>query len=286
MILFANSISPRFRYIASFIGNEIIGKDFILTSDRNYFSEYEGAKINYSNFQIVADEFKVGNVSLLFEKGIEPQKITCFEFEKSKAFFKSSGDFPFDVFAASFYLISRYEEYFDHVKDEYGRYAHEQSLASKENFLSIPLVNMWIQELKKKLQQKFPTYQFRDQKFKLQLTYDIDEAYSYLHKSWWRSARGMAKSIAIGQWSFFLERINVLFGKIKDPYDSFQWMNEIHGKTKKQPIYFFHVGSQTSQYDKNILLSVPAFRQLVKNLSKNMYWAFILPGKVMQTHYS
>ena len=286
MILFANTISPRFRDIASFIGNEIIGKDFILTSDRNYFSEYESAKINYSNFQIVADEFKVGNVSLLFEKGVEPQKITCFEFEKSKAFFKSSGDFPFDVFAASFYLISRYEEYFDHVKDEYGRYAHEQSLASKENFLSIPLVNMWIQELKKKLQQKFPTYQFRDQKFKLQLTYDIDEAYSYLHKSWWRSARGMAKSIAIGQWSFFLERINVLFGKIKDPYDSFQWMNEIHGKTKTQPIYFFHVGSQTSRYDKNILPSAPAFRQLVKNLSKNMYWAFILPGKVMQTHYS
>lgn len=127
---------------------------------------------------------------------------------------------------------------------------------------------MWIQELKKKLQQKFPTYQFRDQKFKLQLTYDIDEAYSYLHKSWWRTAGGMAKSIVTGQWSFFLERINVLFGKIKDPYDSFQWMNEIHGKTKKQPIYFFHVGSQTSRYDKNILLSVPAFRQLVKNLSK------------------
>lgn len=78
MILFANTISPRFRYIASFIGNEIIGKDFILTSDRNYFSEYEGAKINYSNFQIVADEFKVENISLLFEKGVEPQKITCF----------------------------------------------------------------------------------------------------------------------------------------------------------------------------------------------------------------
>ncbi|TBR20236.1 MAG: hypothetical protein EPO57_00915 [Chitinophagaceae bacterium] len=268
MILFANTISPRLRYVTSFIGNEIIGKDFILTSDRNYFSEYEGAKINYSNFQIVADEFKIENISLLFEKGVEPQKITCFEFEKSKAFFKSSGDFPFDVFAASFYLISRYEEYFDHVKDEYGRYAHEQSLASKENFLSIPLVNMWIQELKKKLQQKFPTYQFRNQKIKLQLTYDIDEAYSYLHKSWWRTAGGMAKSIVTSQWSFFLERINVLYGKIKDPYDSFQWMNEIHGKTKTQPIYFFHVGSQTSRYDKNILPSVPAFRQLVKNLSK------------------
>ena len=39
----------------------------------------------------------------------------------------------------------------------YGRYAHENSLAFKEGFLNIPLVNIWIEDFKKALKKKFPT---------------------------------------------------------------------------------------------------------------------------------
>jgi len=36
------------------------------------------------------------------------------------AFFKSEGDYPFDIFSAVFYLLSRYEEYLPYKKDMYG----------------------------------------------------------------------------------------------------------------------------------------------------------------------
>ena len=78
-----------------------------------------------------------------------------FEWNGLKAFFKTGWDIPFDIFAASFYLLTRYEEYLPHEKDKYGRYAHVNSLAFKENFLHLPLINLWIQELIKLIQQKY-----------------------------------------------------------------------------------------------------------------------------------
>ena len=42
---------------------------------------------------------------------------------------------PFDVFSATFFLVSRYEEYLPHVKDDYGRFLATESLAFKEDFL-------------------------------------------------------------------------------------------------------------------------------------------------------
>ena len=154
MIVFSNTITHRLNYIADFIGNQIIGEPITVTDNRTDFIAYPGLKINYSNEQIAASDFSIQPHSLLFETTIQPQTITCFETNGYKAFFKTNGDFPFDIFAASFYLLSRYEEYLPHEKDMYGRYAHENSVAFKENFLNLPLINIWIEDFKKSLQLK------------------------------------------------------------------------------------------------------------------------------------
>ena len=49
-------------------------------------------------------------------------------------FFFSTGEnsnIPFDIFAASFYLVSRYEEYLPHVRDIHERFTAHESLAFK-----------------------------------------------------------------------------------------------------------------------------------------------------------
>src|SRR5213075_1878220 len=136
--------------------------------------------------KITASEFRIQNSNLLFENGKREQYIKCFETNGHKAFYKTEGDFPFDIFAASFYLLSRYEEYLPHKKDMYGRYAHENSLAFKENFLQRPLINSWLKIFKTTLQTKYPGLRFPDSQFRFIPTYDIDEAYSYNYKQWWR----------------------------------------------------------------------------------------------------
>ena len=209
--------------------------------------------------------------------GIREQDIECFEANNYKAFFKTEGDFLFDIFAASFFLLSRYEEYLPHQKDMYGRYAHESSLAFKENFLHLPIINIWIKDFKEALRAKFPSLAIHRPPFTFFPTYDIDEAYSYKYKQWWRTAGGLVKAIVNGQWSILSERIKVLFGKNKDPYDAFEWMNELHGQYNLKPEYFFLIAGKTGKYDKNILPSKKAMQDLIQEHS-NRYSIGIHPS--------
>jgi hypothetical protein len=153
VLLYSSSQTLRLRYMLDFIGREIAGMPFQWTDDLEYYKMFGGARLNYSQHKILDEEFWVKPNSLLGQKGIEPQDISCFETNGYKAFFKTGGDFPFDIFAACFYLLTRYEEYLPHKKDMYGRYAHENSVAHREGFLNTPLVNRWIEDFKIRLKE-------------------------------------------------------------------------------------------------------------------------------------
>jgi len=264
VIVYTKQITSRLQYISDFIGREIIGKPFELTDDISVFQNYNGPKLNYSSENIPNCQLSVVNCQLLFENAINEQKIECFEVNGFKAFFKTTGDYAFDIFAASFYLLSRYEEYIPHKKDMYGRYAHENSLGYTERFLNLPLINIWLDDFKKSLRQKFPHLTTHDSRFTFEPTYDIDEAYSYKYKGLLRTAGGTLRSIVNGEWSMVNERIKTLNEKTNDPFDSYEWMDALHEKYKLKPKYFFLIPSKNGKYDKNILPTHSAMQQLIK----------------------
>jgi hypothetical protein len=264
VIVFSTTITPRLRYITDFISKEIGRTAFILTDNIADFKNSGNNKINYSNERITADECWLCPHTLLFEKEIRQQNTECFEINNNKAFFKTEGDFPFDIFAASFYLLSRYEEYLPHQKDMYGRYAHENSLAFKENFLTIPLLNIWLQNFKQALKEKFSLFTIHYSPFTFLPTYDIDEAYSYKHKEWWRSAGGAIKDLLKGNLNKFLLRRKVLNNKTEDPFDSYDWIDNLHRPYKLKSRYFFLVPEKIAKYDRNILPKETALQGLIK----------------------
>lgn len=264
MIVFSYTTSPRLQYILDFIGKETIGKPFQCITDIEIFRQHAGPKINYSKGRISGSEFTIQNTELLFEKGCKEHAIKCFEINNYKAFFKTEGDFPFDIFAASFYLLSRYEEYLPYRNDIYGRFAHENSLAFQENFLHLPLINIWIDEFRKSLQGKFPQLTTHHSPFTFLPTYDIDEAYSYKYKQWWRTTGGLLRSMVNGQWSKVAERAAVLLGTRRDPFDSFDWMDQLHQQFDLQPTYFFLISKRTGKYDKNISPSKRSMQELIR----------------------
>jgi len=269
ILIYSHISSPRLQYICAFLFKELMGIDFRITIDSEELKNYEGIRINYSRTTIAADEFLLQNNNLLFENNIQQQHTECFEINNTRAFFKAdSGDFPFDIFAASFYLLSRYEEYLPHEKDMYGRYAHENALAFKEAFLNLPVINIWAQFLTERLKEKFSTFNFQLStpalpagRFNFFPTYDIDIAYSYKHKGFLRNAGGFIKSPSI-------KRIKVLAGLSKDPFDCYKWMNDLHQQNNLRPLYFFLVPEKNSKYDKNILPHKDAMWRLVKHHAK------------------
>lgn len=267
LLIYSHISSSRLQYICSFIFKEQLGLEYKITIDSEAFKNYEGAKINYSEKAISDHEFHIYNHSLVFENEIKQQDVSCFMTEKYKAFFKTPGaDLPFDIFAASFYLLSRYEEYLPHTTDMYGRFAHENALAFKEGFLNLPVINIWLLDLASRLSVKFPggelhtSVNFQRSTFSFIPTYDIDIAYSYKHKGWLRNMGGFLKSPS-------LERIQVLTGNARDPFDSYDWLHQLHKQYALKPVYFFLVAEKNGQFDKNILPYQDVMWRLVKKHS-------------------
>jgi hypothetical protein len=264
VLLYSEHITARLEYIVEYIGKELFDQPVRITSDKAEFLQSTMPRINYSEIDLSETDFFIHKTPLLFETGISPQPIECFDLNYHKAFFQTEGDFPFDIFAATFYLLSRYEEYLPHEQDEFGRFAYSESLAFKEGFLHLPLVNIWLQEFKKALLKKYPGLVFRYASFKFIPTYDIDIAWSYLHKGWKRNIGGLFRSLIKGEWASIRKRINVWRRKEKDPYDAYEWLDSLHLYCRMKAYYFFLVAGRQKGADKNISPSREALRELVQ----------------------
>ena len=79
-------------------------------------------KINYSDTAILETEFFIQANGLLDQKGVSEIEIIITQ-DNIPFFFASNSEesYPFDIFSASFYLVTRYEEYLPHLKDNYNR---------------------------------------------------------------------------------------------------------------------------------------------------------------------
>jgi hypothetical protein len=262
VIILVHTITSRLGYITDFIGQQLFGEKPQLTTNIAEFQQHRGPRINYTAEPVNGSDIWIVPHSLLFENGIHIQSLDVFSFEGRKAFFKTGGDWPFDLFAASFYLLSRYEEYLPHTKDMYGRYAHENSVAWKEGFLNIPLVNFWLADVRKLLERK--GYELPPSKFAFLPTYDIDEAYSYRHKGFARSAGGVIKAALKGDFEDVGNRFSVVKGRQQDPFDSYDWMDALHERYGLAPIYFFLVANEKGKNDKNISPRRQAMHELIR----------------------
>ncbi len=270
LLIFVQQTSPRVEFIFSTLLNAFGIHSLKFTTDKEHFLYNIGAKINYSAYRISTNECWIKPVELLFEKNIKPQVIKCFDWKNGKAFFQTNdSDFPFDIFAASFYLLSRYEEYVEHTKDMYGRYAHENSLSFREGFLDQPVINIWMADFEKMIRNKFPELPENTRSFHFLPTYDIDIAWSYQNKGIVRNTAGIIKEMAVGKWQLVKQRMAVLLKKIKDPFGNYQWLDELHKVYNLKPVYFFLLAQSSKKYDKNIPPNNSALRQLIKEHDKH-----------------
>jgi hypothetical protein len=265
MLLYAEHITSRLHYILQFVSKEFFQDPILVTSDKQAFKDYRHPKINYSNRRLSANEFWICPSGLLREQGIREQQIECFAFGSHTAFFATpAGEFPFDIFSAAFYLISRYEEYLPHEKDSLGRFNHTASLAYRKEFLRFPLVNYWLKLLKAALQQKFPDLYFIYTAFKFIPTYDIDQPYAYADRGWRNNLFVTFKDAMKGNWNEVKARAEVLNGKRKDPYDAYEWLDALHLYCRLKPHYFFLLANEQNHSGAEILSFYPALKQLIE----------------------
>lgn len=265
LLIYSPITNPRLTYIcATLFRNEVD-----ITQDKLKYQSCSTAKINYSDEKISDSEIHIIPQGLVFQKTIEAQTIQCFDWKSVPAFFKtSSNEIPFDLFSAAFYLIARYEEWLPYEADHYGRFAHSSSVAYKNNFLHLPLVQIWLRELEHALQVNYPAYHLFKNEFSFVPTYDVDIAFSYLHQPMVKNVFGFFRDLLNGKLEMFLERGNVYAGKQKDPFDQFDFLNDLNKQYQLPAIYFFLLAQKRKGVDKNIHPSKKALIELIKKTAK------------------
>jgi hypothetical protein len=268
LLVYTIKSTPRLKFIFDLVLNDLVGVDYQITHDEKQFRAYEGPRMSYCD-QHIADEPFFFASRLLFEKGIEDQQINVFEWKDVPVFFGTHPKYlmPFDIFAASFYLVSRYEEYLPHIKDEHMRFSPAQSIAYQKGFLNKPLVNIWARELRTILMHKFPSLPFRETHYKYISTFDIDSAYAYKEKGLMRHVGALTLALFTLNFSKIIERMKVLSGAEEDPYDTYEWQLSLRKKYNLKQIYFFLVGDY-GEYDKNIPVEGSRkFQSLIKSIA-------------------
>ncbi len=268
ILVYSSRLSPRLKYIFDLILHDLIGLDYVFCRNTDEFARYNGPKLSYGDHQISDEPFFFAS-RILFEKGIEDQQINVFEWKGWPVFFGTHPKYiiPFDLFAASFYLVSRYEEYLPHIKDEHMRFSPQQSLAFQKGFLGKPLVNIWAKELKKNLSERYPSLEFSEHHYRYISTFDIDSAYAYREKGLVRHVGSMGLALLNLNFRRIGERIRVLTGAEKDPFDTYDWQLEMAKKYHLKQIYFFLVGDY-GEYDKNIPVEGSrSFQSLIKSIA-------------------
>ena len=232
------------------------------------FQSATGPVISYTE-QRMADEFHIHSGSLLFESGVEEQAVDYKEVEGLPVFFSTDqdSDIPFDIFSAVFFMLSRYEEYLPFAPDKYGRYAAENSVCFRHNLLEKAIVDHWIIFLAGKLKQKYPHLPAINRKYRYIPTIDIDNAFAVRHKGLLRTAGGLIKSLVGSAEPGFLQRIRILQGKEKDPFDLYEKIEYIHEGIPKKMISFV-LAARWSRNDRGICPRKKSFKSLIGRISE------------------
>jgi hypothetical protein len=267
ILVYCDHISPRHRFIFDFIFGDVLGTDCELTANHAEFLDYNRPKLSYSTVEIPGGiHFSACN--LLNETGIKQQDINVFRWKDLPVFFRveEPSAVPFDPFALSFYLISRYEEYLPFEHDEHGRFRPELSLAYREGFLQIPLVDILANEIKKLIETKFPGLILPGHNFHFIPTVDIDIAFAHLGKGWPRAGAAWLKLLLKGDFDQIRERILTLSGKRTDPYDNFQLHLDLAGEYG-HPLMYFALLGDFGKHDRNTRYNCRSFRELLMKLS-------------------
>lgn len=181
-------------------------------------------------------------------------------------FYKTSQDeqrtWHYDIPGMVFFMLSRAEEYGANP-DKYGRFCAQHSLAGQEQFLTVPVVDLWKSQFIKTILPDWNGMLMHQQPDAL--TVDIDMAFAWTHKPMLLKGWGLIKAMYQRQWKTAYHMINVWLGRLPDPYDTTDELRSISEAAGVKLIYFILSGKK-SRLDRNLPPAHPAMQGIFRKI--------------------
>ena len=267
LLIYSLKTTQRITYIFKHICFRILGVEVKFTSTIEEFIAYSGPKLSYGKKEL-GNELFIQSSELLMQEGFESIDINVKDWEDTKCFFAvgKNSSLPFDIFSASFYLLSRYEEYLPQVKDEKGRFLASESIAFKAGFLQDPVVDIWAYKFKDLLLENFPDIKFSIRKPIIHTIVNANQPSLYKNKGLLRTIIGFFNDLFSFNLKGIFDRIRVLFGFRKDPFNTFNWMINSAKNSKFKLTVFFLLGA-SKNFEESLNSQKEYFKLLIKNVS-------------------
>lgn len=244
ILIYSAKITERISYIFDFILNEFSGIEAEFTTDKSLIKNTEWPIINYSDEKI-GNEIFLKSDDFMFEIGIS-DKINFDELNN---------------IGKCFYALSRYEEYLPNEKDMHGR------LSGKNRVYKIPFIDSWVMDFQRELKTVYPKLEFKKRNFEIILTSDVDQAWKYKNKGFFRTFGGLFTDLLKGNFNEISKKQKVILGKQRDPFDTYIYFKKLSQKYNLQLIFFWLMADY-SKFDKNIPVKNHNFQKLIQRVSE------------------
>ncbi|MCB0705989.1 MAG: polysaccharide deacetylase family protein [Saprospiraceae bacterium] len=269
MLVYLEQPNPRIRYTIEVLLFYILQIPFKWETDLSTFVQSKKPKINYGRQRITAKEIYIPAHEWIQSNNLLKFPPYLFKYNKIPILFHldtPDADLPFDVVSAAFFLLARVEEYEPFSPDSHGRFPAKEALMVRKGFQELPIVDIWAQLILEEIRKKNAHLHWAPPNFSYQATYDVDLPWKYLHRTWWRSFAGLAKSLITLQTDQIFERFQVWMRNKPDPYFTFPQIFQLHQSRLLKPVFFIPVG-EYGPFDKNMAANKPAYRQLIRKLA-------------------
>ncbi len=175
-----------------------------------------------------------------------------------------------DIFASSFFMLTRWEEYVNPNRDNHNRFPAIESIALKNNFLDRPIVNEYIEMLWNMLVYLGYSKIRKERQFSFMTTHDVDIPKQY--KSFGRVVRMIGGEILKRKnikkaFLIFYDACLVTFKMKKDPFNTFDWLMDVSEEVGIKS-YFFFMGHGITDYDNHYKSSDKFIKKLVRRIKQ------------------
>jgi len=184
-----------------------------------------------------------------------------------------------DLFSASFFMLTRWEEYVNKNRDDHNRFPATESLAFKEGFLDRPVVNEYLEDLKTELLKLDANLVFKKYEYSLLVTHDVDAP--LLYGSFKNHCKASILDVLQRKDVGLLINRNIGYLKTKvlkkdDPFDTFDYLMNLSEKYQLKS-YFFFMGKGLTGYDNMYKSSDRFIGQLVEQIQARGHHVGIHP---------
>jgi hypothetical protein len=186
---------------------------------------------------------------------------------------------PIDIFASSFFMLTRCEEYVNKTRDIHNRFSAHESLAYKNNFLDRPIVNEYVEMLWNILKSLGCKQKRKEKQFELVLTHDVDDILLFrTYKDLIRRVGGdlIRRKNPILAMKTILDYIQTRLGMKNDPYDTFEWLMDMSESIGVKS-YFFFMAEGRTDFDNRYKSDSQFVQYLVKKIKKRGHHIGIHP---------